>query len=103
KMKVFLDLSAILAAANQLRDFLVERLDADFKLQRAGRKPGDPFAQTVRQTVGNHLEMQEQPRLISLVEKLEDRFAHIEIQVESPIDEFEMPDAALQQCLQVLH
>src|SRR6185436_5251699 len=102
-MKVFLDLSAILAAANQLRNLLIERLDADFKLQRTGRKPGDPFAQTLRQTVGNHLEVQEQPRLISLVEKLEDGFADIEIQVESPIDEFEMPDVALQQRLQMLH
>jgi hypothetical protein len=40
KMKRLLNLSAILAAANQLRDLLVERLNADFKLQRAGRKPG---------------------------------------------------------------
>src|SRR5580765_7444753 len=92
KMKVFLDLSAILAAANQLRNLLIERLNAHFKLQRTRRKPGDPFTQPIRQTVGNHLEVQEQPRLISFVEKLEDRFADIEIQVESPIDEFEMPD-----------
>ena len=39
------ELGVILPPADETADLLVEGLDADLELQRAGRKPGDDFAQ----------------------------------------------------------
>ena len=58
-------------------DFLVERLDADLELQRAGRKLGDDFAQRFRQPVGNHFEVEEMAGLIARQKKFEDGLADV--------------------------
>ena len=63
----------------KVSDFVVERLHADFELERAGREAGDDFAQRFGQAVGNHLEMNEEAGLMAVEEKLEERFAGGEV------------------------
>ena len=83
-------------------DFLVERLDADLELQRAGRKLGDDFAQRFRQPVGNHLEMKEMAGPIALEEEFEDGLADGDVEVERAVNELELFHAAIEQPLQLL-
>jgi hypothetical protein len=65
-------LGVILSPADEFGDFLVERLDADLELERAGRKLADDFAQRLRQAVGNHLEMHEQAGPMALEKEPQD-------------------------------
>ena len=49
--------------------------------------------------VRNHLEMQEQSRTVALQEKLQDRGAYLDIQVECAIDKLELAQAAIEKAL----
>src|SRR5258706_10265382 len=100
KTKVVLQLAKILAAADQFADTFAKRLHSNFKLQRARRKLRDQFAQRLREPVGDHLEVEEQSRLIPFQEKLQQRPARAQVQVEGAIDKFEMLHAAIEQPLQ---
>src|SRR5438552_11348110 len=88
KMKVVLQLAKILAAADQFADLFVKGLHADFELQRARRKLRDQFAQRLRQPVRDHLEVEEQSRFIAFQERVQQRPARVQVQVESAIDKF---------------
>ena len=86
-----------LAALDALGDFRIERLDADFKLQRAGRKTGDGPSQFIRQPVGNHLEMEKQSGPAAIEKKFQHGQGRIEIEVEGAVDELKLPHAAVEQ------
>ena len=72
-----------------------------------GRKPCGPHgyasAQRLGQAVGDHLKVQKQSRRVTLEEKLQDRAADVEVQVERPVDKLELPAAAVQQRLHRRH
>jgi Glycosyl hydrolases family 35 len=89
----------ILPAADEFTNRFVEALHADFKLQRPRRKLHDQFPQRRRQSVGDHLKMQEQLRCVSIQKELQDRAADVQVQVKRPVHEFELPRAAVQQRL----
>jgi hypothetical protein len=95
--QVLLNLSVVLSAADALRDFFVEGLYADFKLERAWRELADQLAQSLGQAIGDHLEVQEQAGHVALQEELEDSAADVEVEVEGAIHELEMANAALEE------
>ena len=72
EIEIVRQLLVILPAADERADLLVEGLDADLELQRAGRKPGDDFAQWFGQAVGNHLEMEEMAGLMARQKEFKD-------------------------------
>ena len=90
----------ILAALDQLRDLLVEGLNAHLELERAGREPGDDLAQRLRQPVRHHLEVEEVPGPVPFEQELQDRPAGIDVQIEGPIHKLELPHAPVEQALQ---
>ena len=102
KSKILFQPAQILPAADQLADLLIERLHADLKLQRAGRKFRDDRSERLRQSVWNHFKMKKQARLVSLQKKLQQRLADIQVQVERAIHELEMLHPAVEQPLQRL-
>ncbi len=102
EIKIVREAFVILPPADERADFGVEGLDADFKLQRAGRKPGDDFAQFSGQAVGNHLKMVEMAGLMAREEKFEDGLAGGDIEVEGAVNELELFHAAIQQALHLV-
>ena len=100
EFEVVFDALRVLPAANALADFGVEALDADFELQCAGGELFDQVAQAVGETVGDHLEMEEEIGLVALPEEFEDGAAEVEIEIESAIDELEAAQAAVEEALQ---
>src|SRR5262249_15108394 len=94
------EFAQILPAANQLANLLVERLHADFKLQRARRKPRDALAKRFRQTIRNHLEVQEETRPVTSEKEFQQGPAALEIQVERAIHELELLHPSIQQALE---
>ena len=97
--EILLGFRVVLAAADPLGDFLVEGLDADFELQRAGREFLDEDTQRFAKPVGHHLEMEEQPWLITVEEELEYGGAAFQVEVECAVNEFEMAAAAVEKSL----
>src|SRR3954462_15459173 len=100
KAEIIFQLRHVLSPADQLADVIVERLHADFELERARRKLRDQAAQRFRQTVRDHLEMKEEAGLIAFQEELQQRATDVEIQVEGAINELEMYHPAIEQLLQ---
>src|ERR1043165_7728901 len=94
------ELFVILPALDASAHLRIESLNPDLELKRAGRKPGDHFTKSIRQAVWNHLKVEKQAGLIAREKEFEDRFARVQIQVERPIDKFEMLHAALQKAIQ---
>src|ERR1043165_4625730 len=90
KAEVILKLAQILTPADEFADVLIEGLNAYFELKRAGGKAGDDFPERFGQPVRNHLEMKKQTGPVLREKKLQERLADLEVQVESPIDEFEL-------------
>src|SRR5437870_2270942 len=89
----------ILPATDERGHLIVERLNPHFELQRAPGKLPDQIAQGVGKPVGNHLKVQEQARSVVLEKERQDRAAGLEIEVECPIDELELPHAAREERL----
>src|SRR3954467_3969240 len=96
KPEIIFQLRHVLPLADQLADLIVERLHANFELERARRKLRDQAAQGFRQTVRDHLEMKEEPGLIAFQEELQQRAADVEVQVKGAIDELEMFHPAIE-------
>jgi hypothetical protein len=97
--EVLLHFGVVLPAADQVGDVLVERLHADFELKRAGRESFDDFPQRVGQSVGDHLEVQEQAGAVALQEEFQNGLGNVEVQVEGAVDELELAEAAIQKRL----
>ena len=97
--EILLGFRVVLAAADPSGDFLVEGLDADFELERGGREFLDEDTERFGKAVGNHLEMEEQPWLITVEEKLENGGAGFQIEVECAVNEFELAAAAVEKAL----
>jgi hypothetical protein len=89
----------VLATRNAAGHGVVERLNADFELNRALRKCRDEFAQSLRKTVRNHLEVQEQAGSHSFEEEAKNRRCHAEIQIEGAIDELERSGSSVEESL----
>src|SRR5579885_89389 len=87
-LKIPLNKFIVLPATDAGRDLFVECLDADFELQRSGRELGNHFAESIRCTIGNQPEMQEQSRCITLQEKVENGPADAQVEIERAIDKF---------------
>ena len=100
KSNVVCELVIVLSAADPSADFRVKRLNADLELQRPRWKLRDEFAQDLREPVGNHFEMDEQTGPGAFMEKLQNRFADVEVQVERAVNELESLHAAAEQTLQ---
>src|SRR5439155_3335148 len=101
KAKVIFQPLIVLAALDQIADFLVEGLDADLELERAPRKLRDHRAQGFGQPVGDHFKMEEMSGLIAFEEEFQDGPADGEVEVERAIHELELRYAAIEQPLQV--
>lgn len=97
--EIGLQVGVVLTAADEGFDGGVERLDSDLELQCAGWELGDPFAQTLGQTVGNHLEMDEQTGTPAIEEEFENGAAGGKMEVEGAVDELELGHAPVQQSL----
>ena len=97
--EVVLHAGVVLPTGDQLLDVRVERLDADFELERPRWKLRDEFAQGFGESVGNHLEMDEEPLGPALKEELEDAPGNDGMQVERSVDELELADAPIEQRL----
>src|SRR6185437_14250189 len=95
--QVLLGAIVVLPSANQFLNRGIEGLDADLELQAPGRKPRDEFAQRVWQSIRDHLEVNEQGRLHPLQKELQNRTAGLNVQIERPVDEFELSYAPLEQ------
>ena len=100
KMEIVRQLVVVLPSADQSAHFGIEGLYADLELQRARRKPGNHVAQRVGEPVGNHLEMHKLARAVPFVEKLQNRFADADVQVEGAVHKFELFHAAVEQSLE---
>ena len=98
--EVLRELRVVLPARDVARGLVVEGLHADLQLHRARRELRQQFAQRLRQPVGNHLEVQEQPRSPAVEEELQDGPAHQQVQVERPVHELELRRPARQQPVQ---
>ncbi len=94
--EVLLDPLIVLAPVDAGGHGLVECLDADLELQRPGRELFDDPAQRGWQPVRDHLEMDKQTGTISFEEKLENRLAGPQIEVEGAVDKLELAGAAIQ-------
>lgn len=92
--EVVFEFFKILSAADEFADIVIEGLDADFELQRSGGELTDQFAEGIGESIGDHFEVKEESRRVTIEEELEDRAADVEIEIESSIDEFELPEAA---------
>jgi hypothetical protein len=77
--EVLLEASVVLTALNQPADLLIEGLDADLELERSRWKLCNHLAQTLRQPIRDHFEMEEMPGLIVVEEKLENRPADTQV------------------------
>src|SRR5882672_7308065 len=99
--QVFFEPLIILTSFDQVADLLVERLDPDLELQRARWRFCYHVAQSFRQTVRDHFKVKKMPRLITFEEKLEDRFADVEVQIKRAVHELELLHAAVEQTLQI--
>ena len=100
--KVLFQPLMVLSAFDQLGNLLIKGLDADLELKRARRKPGDDLAQALRQAIRNHLEMKKMPRLVAFEKEIQNRAAHVHIEIESAVNEFELFHTAVEQPLQML-
>ena len=98
--EVILQPGVVLPPLDQLAGLFIERLDADLELQRAGREFRDDFTQRGGQAIGHHLEMEKQAGLPALQEKLQQRPAHQQVQVERAVHEFELLHPTREQPLQ---
>ncbi len=87
----------VLPAVDAGGDIGVEGLDAHLELQGATRESADRLAQGLGQAVGDHLEMDEEARLVAFEEKFEDALADVEIEIECAVDEFELAETAIEQ------
>ena len=97
--EVVLHPAMVLPTGDQLLDVRVEGLDADFELERPRWKLRDEFAQGLGESVGNHLEMDEEPLGPPFEEELEDAPGNDGMQVERPVHELELADAPIEQRL----
>ena len=100
ELEVLGEAIVILPAFDAGADLRIETLDADFELERAGRKLGDDVAQAIGQAIGNHLEMEEVAGGVAGEAEFEDGFAGVEIEIEGAVDKFEMFDAALHETIE---
>ena len=98
--EILLEALIILAALDESADFGIKGLNADFKLQSAGRKAGDDFPQGLRQTVRDHFEMKEETGLVALEKEFENGAADIDVQVEGAVDELELFHTALEEAFE---
>src|SRR5690348_6374252 len=98
-MKVVLKPFVILAAADKLFNFEIERLHANFELQRTRWKPGDDFPQCLRQAIRDHLEVKEKSGPMTRQKKLQNRTAEVHIQIEGAIHKLELLHTAIEQLL----
>ena len=90
----------ILSPLNQRARLLVEALDANLELQRAGGELRDDFAQRFWQTVRHHLEVEEHAGLMAVQKELEQRAAHQQVQVEGAVHELELLHPPVDESLQ---
>src|SRR5205823_1264445 len=100
KTNIVGQLGIILPPADQPAHLRIERLNADLKLQCAGRKPGDQLAQRVRNPVRNHFKMDEQSRPAAIVKELKNCLADVEVQVEGAVNKLELLHPAVEQPLE---
>src|SRR5437879_13293418 len=100
--KVLVQPLIVLSGFEQLGNLLIKGLDADLELKRARRKPGDDFAQSLRQAIRNHLKMEKMPRLIAFEKEIQNRAAYVHIEIECAVHEFELFHTAVEQPLQML-
>ena len=101
KTKILLEPRIILPAFDEAANMLIERLNANFELEHARREPGDDFAESFRQTVRDHFEMEEVAGLPAGKEEFENGAADVDVQVERAVDELEMFHASLQKAVQM--
>src|ERR1043166_3393946 len=97
KADVVGELLIILPAADVFGNGVVESLNANLELQRARREFRDDFAERFGQSIRDHFEMHKKSRTLAFEEKLQDRAADIEVEVERAVDKFELIDAARQE------
>src|ERR1035441_5837816 len=100
--EVIIEPPVVLAALDQFRGLLVESLHPHLELERAGWEPSDDLAQSIRQPVRHHLEVEEEAGPVPFEQELQYRLAGVDIEVEGPIHKLELLHAAVQQPLQVL-
>src|ERR1035441_7835714 len=99
--KIVFEPLVILAAMNQLSDLRIKSLDPHLELKGAGWEPHNDLAQRLRQPVGHHLEVKEEPGPVPFEQELQDGPASIDVQIECPIHELELLHTPVEQMLQV--
>ena len=102
EMEIVLEAGVILATFDERADGFVERLNANFELQRAGRKTGNHFAQRGGQAVGDHFEVVKMAGLVALKKEFKDGFAGRDVEVESAVHELELLNPALKQAREMI-
>src|SRR5438094_5176756 len=102
KMEIVLQLANVLPPADQFANRFIERLHADFELQRARRECGNDLPQCRGQPVRDHLKMKEVAGTIPFQKKLQNRLADLHVEIERAIDKFELLHAAFEQGFQLI-
>ena len=87
--EIFLGNVVVLFATDQIGDFVIERLNADFELQHFARKLRDKIFEGLGKSVGDQFEMQEHSRPIPLEKEFENGTTDSQIQVKRPVHELE--------------
>ena len=90
----------ILSTADARLHFRIEGLNAHFKLQRPGRKLGDALAERRRQSVRNHLKMNEESGAPVGEKEVEDGAASGEVKLEGAVHKLELSHSAIEQFLE---
>src|SRR5439155_19785734 len=88
--EIVLQFVEVLPPADPPADLFIERLNADLELQRSGRELRNDLSQSVRQPIWNNLEVKEEAGLIAFQEKLEERLAGVQVQIEGAIHKLEL-------------
>ena len=86
----------VLRAADGFKDLRIERLQADFELEGAGRKAREDFAQFGGKAVGQHFEVEEEAGELRQAFKKEgkDFDGAGDVEIERAVAELELPRAA---------
>ncbi len=97
--EVCLELVVVLSSTDQFPHLWIKRLDADLELERTRRELRDQFSERIRQSIGDHLKMQEHSLLETIEEELQDGTTDAKVEIERSVDKFELQCASIEQFL----
>ncbi len=100
--EVFFRALVVLPSSDSFCDLWIESLDTDFELERSRGELLDRGAERFGEAVRDHFKVEEQIRGEAVEEEVQERLAGLEIEVEGAVDELEMPEALIEEVLELM-